>query len=315
MDGAYARAMLLTRWQRRYCGPVKRSRATPFKIRVAPEVEACMPADSEPKPILPPHILTAGGFAAPPPVEVKVNGRTFHLVTDASVACASGGLRDCEYILRDDDLVMFTPESPEQVEDLFDDLAALWDEKRLQEGLNQTDSMHVHVSLYDDHNRPITTTTHPFLEFFIQTLYIRGNKLEYWARELHPHVRRTLAPLPKRIAPFDDFYPRYDLNVKPIGDSRYADVHGDQRHVHVEFRAMSSFHRLSKAQFVRYIELIYELMEQALEISSDIAKWAGVLGPERVVAVHDSGIRGEATPTIRLAEAAGYTVHTVDPDE
>ena len=309
------RAMILQQWQPGYRGTGKRSRATPFKIRVAPEVEACMPVDSEPKPVLPSHIMTAGGFTPSPPVEVEVNGRMFQLVTDSSVACGSEGFTNCEYILRDDDIVMFTPEAPEQIEALFDDLTALWHEKKLQEGINQTDSMHLHVSLYDEANRPITTTTHPFLEFFIQTIYIRDHTLEYWAKELGPNIRRTQSPLPKRIAPFDDFYPRYDLNVKPIGDERYTNVNGNQRHVHIEFRSMSSFHKLNKEQFVKYMELIYEFMRQALEISTDITQWKNVLGSDRVIDVYGSGIRDEALPTLRLAEAAGYTVNIVEPDD
>ena len=314
MEKAYRQARLLQRYREAEYRALARVGSPPFKIRIAPEIEACMPVDSEPKPTLPPHILQAAGFTHSAQVEVEVNRRKFVLVTDASVACEHGFM-NCEYVLRDDDIVMYTPRETGEVERLFDDIAALWREKKLQEGINQTDSMHVHVSLYDDHG-PMTTTTHPFLEFFLQTIFVREGVLQQWAEKLNPTMRQTQPALPMRIAPFNDFYPRFDLNVKPIGDDRYADVKGNQRHIHVEFRSMSSFHRLNKQQFVRYMQLIYELMERALSISSDVGQWEDVLGSKRVVVdIHGAGVQPEASGKILLAEAAGYTVNTIDPDE
>lgn len=297
---------------RQYCS-TKRARLEPFKIRIAPEIEACMPIDSEPQPVpRSADILTAFGFEPDPLVQVQVGDRIFNLVMDFSVECEKNWT-NCEYTLPDNDIVMFTRDAPQQVEKLYDDLKKLWDEKNLKQALYQTDSMHVHVSLYDDNDRPITTTTHPFLEFFLQTIYVKGT-LKEWAKKV-PGIRQK-DPLPQeRVAPSDDFHPRYDLNVKPISDDRYADVNNGERHIHVEFRSMSSFDLLSREEFVRYIELIYNLMEQAMEISSDVTRWESVLGSNREIRVYGSGIREQALPAIERARSSGYTVITIEPDD
>jgi hypothetical protein len=278
-------------------------------IRIAPEIEACMPQDSKPAPSLKP----VPGFSdSSPPVVVTVGKRSYHLVEDASVRCASG-LRNCEYTLTDDDVVMYSPDATENVDKLFDDLTVLWGEKGLKEGLNETDSMHIHVSLYDSEKRPITTTTHPFLEFFMQTIFATGEVMASW-RETLPKLRLTVPPLRERIAPDDLHDKLFDLNVKPIMDERYKDVNNDERHIHVEFRSMCSFHRLTKMEFRLYVELIYEFMLTMLQLSSNLKEWENYISkPE--IKIYGSGVVLEkAKDEIDAARRAGYTVVTTEPE-
>ena len=80
---------------------------------------------------------------------------------------------------------MYTPRNQDEVRKLFKDIECLWKERGLAEGQKETDSMHVHVSLYDSNGKEITTTTHPFLEFFMQTIYVRDKVAEQWKEEIH----------------------------------------------------------------------------------------------------------------------------------
>jgi hypothetical protein len=239
--------------------PKRQKNEQRLSIRFAIEIEACISEDKAPRPAL--HYSKDDKPIDEQKEKIISNNLTFLKEKDLSVQCEHG-FTNVEYILSDTHKLMFSPDNKENAALLFESCQELWKTENLQN--SNTAATHIHVSAFI--NEPLTTNSHPFLKQALSKVFYEQETISKWQGIPGVYERVNLNP------------GKQNLNLLPIMDTKYESLPDDERHIHVEIRAMKCFFHIlqvtdSSQKFVDYISLIYKLFDDAIKECEQISTW------------------------------------------